>query len=199
MLSRAALQRGFTLIEIAITLAVVGIVIALGAPSFSNWIQNTQIRNAGESVLTGIKLARAEALKRNSPVLFQLMTSTDASCGLSVAGPSWVVSRTSAVGLCNATDETVTPPNLIRKMSATDGATNVVYAATQSSIGFDALGRVTPVPAGDVVIFVTNPTGGDCFPSGEMRCQTLVVTAAGQARMCDPAVSTVGDPRNCGG
>ena len=190
------LRRGFTLIEMAIVLAVIGVVLMLGAPSFSAWIQNTQIRNAGESMLAGIKLARAEALKRNSTVLFQLMTSTGPTCGLAVDGTAWVVSVTSAVGLCDVSDPAATP-NIIREKESGEGTTNVVYAATQSSIGFDALGRVTPTPAGDVVIFVTNPTGGDCFPSGAMRCQTLVVSAGGQARMCDPAVSDSSDPRMC--
>jgi len=191
------LQRGFTLIEIAITLAVIGIVIALGAPSFSTWIQNTQIRNAGESMLTGIKLARTEALKRNQPVLFQLMTTTDATCTTSVSGPDWVVSVASAVGLCNVTDPTATP-NIIRMKASSEGTTNVAYAAALSSIGFDALGRVTPPPGGDVVIDVTNPTGGDCFSAGgPMRCQRIVVSPGGQSRMCDPFISTAGDPRTC--
>lgn len=197
MLSRAHARHGFTLIELAITLAVVALVVALGAPSFAAWIQNTQIRNAGETMLAGIKLARAEALKRNSPVLFQLTTTTDSSCGLNVAGPSWVVSVSSAVGLCDVTDPTADPPQMIRKKPSSEGTANVVYAATQSSIGFNALGQVTPVPAGDVVIFVTNPTGGDCFPTGPMRCQTIIVSAGGQARMCDPSVTAAGDPRIC--
>ena len=89
MLSRATLARGFTLIELLITLAIVAIVLALGAPAFGAWIQNTQLRSAAESMLTGIKLARTEATKRNATVRFQMM---DASCALSDTGANWVVS-----------------------------------------------------------------------------------------------------------
>ena len=192
---RATLRRGFSLIELMITLTVVAVVLLLAAPWIGDWLQNTQIRNAADSMLTGIKLARMEALKRNSPVLFQMMSSTDASCGLSTSGANWVVSVNSAVGLCNGDSQST--PFIIRKKASGEGTTNVVYAATQASIGFDSLGRVTPAPASDIVVFVTNPTGGDCVPGGPMRCQTIVVTAGGQTRMCDPAVTDATDPRSC--
>jgi type IV fimbrial biogenesis protein FimT len=202
VLSRARLsshpRRGFTLIELAITLAVVALVVALGAPSFAAWIQNTQIRNGGESTLAGIKLARAEALKRNSPVLFQLMTTADSSCAPSAAGPSWVVSVVDATSHCDVTDPATNPPLMIRAKPGSEGTANVAYAASQSSIGFNSLGQVTPAPQnGDIVILVTNPTGGDCYPTGAMRCQTIIVSPGGQARMCDPSVSAAGDPRLC--
>jgi type IV fimbrial biogenesis protein FimT len=196
VLSRAPLARGFTLIEIAIVLAVIGIVLALGAPGFSAWIQNTQIRSATESMMTGIKLARAEALKRNATVRFQIMTSTDATCGLSTSGTNWVVSVDEATSLCDVTDPEATP-FIVRVKPGDEGTSNVVYAASQSSINFDALGRVTPVPVGDVTVDITNPAGGDCATSGPMRCQTIVVTAGGQAHMCDPTVTVTGDPRTC--
>ena len=79
MLNRATVyQHGVTLIELMITITVFGIAISLGAPAYTEWIQNTQIRTAAESVLSGLQLARAEGLKRNATVRFQLMTSMDA-------------------------------------------------------------------------------------------------------------------------
>ena len=81
-----------------------------------------------------------------------------------------------------------------------DGTANAVYAASQSSIAFDSLGRVTQVPplADDIVVNVTNPTGGACVASsGPMRCLRIVVTPGGQARMCDTAVTDTSDSRKC--
>ena len=180
-----------------VTLAVIGIVLDMGAPAISAWIQNTQIRTAAESMLTGIKLARAEAAKRNATVSFQMMTSTDASCGLSTTGANWVVSVNDATGLCNVTDSSL-PPFTVRSKAGGEGTSNVAYSATLASTNFDALGRVTPIPAGDLVVAVTNPTGGACVASGgPMRCLTILVSPGGQARMCDPAVTATNDTRKC--
>ena len=200
MLNRATLRRGFSLIEMMITLAVVAIVILLGAPSFAAWIQNTQIRSGAESMLTGISLARVEALKRNATVRFQMMSSTDGGCGISPIGQNWVVSVDVATGACNGTD--LATPFIIRVKPSGEGTSNVAYSSSTAgfdgTINFDALGRVTPVPAGNVVVDVTNPTGGDCATSaGPMRCLERQVTPGGQVRMCDPAVADASDPRKC--
>jgi type IV fimbrial biogenesis protein FimT len=197
VLNRATLPRGFTLIELMVTLAVIGVVLALGAPAFSAWIQNTQIRTAAESMLTGIKLARTEAAKRNATVRFQMMTSTDASCGLSTTGANWVVSVNDATGLCDVADSSL-PPFTLRSKASGEGTRNVAYAASQSSTNFDALGRVTPIPAADLVVNITNPPGGDCVANGgPMRCLTIQITPGGLARTCDPAVTAANDSRKC--
>jgi type IV fimbrial biogenesis protein FimT len=194
VLNRTTLPRGFTLIEILITLSIVGIVLALGAPAFGEWIQNTQLRTAAESMLTGVKLARTEAAKSNCAVHFQL---TDTGGTLSTAGPYWLVISDAfddgAKVVCDPAQ-----PTIVRSRVSVDGSHNAVYAASQSSIDFDSLGRVTPVPAGDIVVAVTNPTGGACVAaSGPMRCLTIVVSPGGQARMCDPAVTDTSDSRKC--
>ena len=55
------------------------------------------------------------------------------------------------------------------------------------------------LPPGNLATFqVTNPMGGTCAADGgEMRCLSVVVTSAGQVRMCDPAVTASTDPRKC--
>jgi len=197
VLNRATLARGFTLIELMIALALIGVMLALGAPAFSAWIQNTQIRTAAESMLTGIKLARTEAAKRNATVRFQMMTSTDASCGLSTTGANWVVSVNDATGLCDVADSLL-PPYPVRIKASGEGTRNVAYSASLASTNFDALGRVTPIPAADLVFDITNPAGGGCVASsGPMRCLQIQVTPGGQARMCDPAVTAANDSRTC--
>jgi type IV fimbrial biogenesis protein FimT len=201
VLNRAALRRGFSLIEMMITLAVVAVVIFLGAPSFAAWIQNTQIRSAAESMLTGISLARVEALKRNATVRFQMTTSTDGSCGISATATNWVVSEGNATGRCNAPD-LANGFDIVRVKPSGEGTSNVAYSSGpdtfDGSIAFDALGRVTPLPEGIIFIDVTNPIGGDCATSaGPMRCLEIQVTPGGQVRTCDPAVADSSDPRKC--
>jgi type IV fimbrial biogenesis protein FimT len=184
-------HRGFTMVELMIGIVLLAIVLAIGGPSFATWLQNTQIRNMSEAVKDGLQLARAEAVRRNARVRFQLVDGLTNSCALSTAGSNWVVSMDSAVGACASTnmadDAAPAAPRIVQTRSASDGSTNAVVAADDSSIEFNGLGRVATAPAANIEIDVTNPTGGACAASsGPMRCLRIVVTPAGQIRMCDP-------------
>jgi type IV fimbrial biogenesis protein FimT len=186
-----------------VVLAVIGVALTLGVPAYSEWIQNTQIRSAAESMLVGVKLARGEALKRNDIVHFQMTTSTDASCAHSTTGVNWVVSVGDASGSCDVTDSSQFP-HITRRNTQVAGTSNVTYQASQTgnadfdgTIDFDALGRI--VTAGDIAIDIKN-SAGTCAADasdGKMRCLRILVTSGGQIRMCDPAVSTSGDTRKC--
>jgi type IV fimbrial biogenesis protein FimT len=190
-------QRGVTLIELMVAVAVMAIALSLGVPAYSEWIQNTQIRTAAESMLTGVQLARAEGLKRNAAVRFQLTTSTDSSCALSTSGSNWAVSVNDPTGKCDVTDSSL-DPFITRFKASAEGTKNVAYTASQSSISFNGLGQVTPTPTSVITIDIKNPTGGACVAaSGNMRCLQLQISGAGQARMCDPAVTAANDPRKC--
>ena len=190
MLTRA-IQHGFTLVELMIGVVLLAIVLAIGGPSFATWLQNTQIRSMSEAMQNGIHLARAEAVRRNAQVRFQLVDSLTSSCALATSGPHWIVSMDSAVGDCASTNmaDAAAPaaPRVVQSRAAGDGSPNAVVSASQSTIVFNGLGRVTPTPAADVTIDVTNPNGGACTSaSGPMRCLRVVVGAGGQIRMCDP-------------
>ena len=190
-------QRGLTLIEVMISIAIVSITLSLGLPAYSEWIQNTQIRTAAESMQSGIQLARADGLKRNETVRFQLMTTSGADCGLSASATNWVISVDDASVLCNQTDSTATP-FITRFKAASEGTRNVTVDASQASIQFNGLGQVTPAVADTITIDIENPTGGSCVADGgKMRCLRVQVTTGGQVRMCDPAATASNDPRTC--
>lgn len=73
--------RGFTLIELMITVAVLGVFATLAAPSFQSLIASQRMRLVTSALTESIWLARSEALKLNTPVGF---TFTSVSAG-------WVV------------------------------------------------------------------------------------------------------------
>jgi len=194
---------GFSLVELLITVAVLALVLMLGLPNISAWLQNTQIRNSAEAMIAGLQFARAEALRRNRPVGFNLVDALDASCSLAAAGPHWVVSMTDPTSNCNVDASlTLDPPFILQKRGSQDGSQNAVLNSTASTATFTGLGNVSggllSSAAGAMQIDITNPSGGACqSAAGPMRCLRVVVSASGSVRMCDPAVTDATDPRRC--
>ena len=188
-------QAGMTLIELMIGIVVLGILLALGVPTFSRWTQSSQIRNAAEAIHNGLMLARAEAVRRNTAVRFQLVTTTTSACALSDTGTNWVVSLDSPAGACDAAPSDNVAPRIVQVRSAAEGSRNAaVNAGGVSLITFNGTGQATGgAPA---AINVTNPTGGACAPGGPMRCMRVTVATGGQIRMCDPA-RAADDPQGC--
>ena len=64
----AKTQRGFTLLELMVTLLVAGIVLGIGVPNFMEFQRNNAMIAAANDMITGLYLARTEAVKRQLPV-----------------------------------------------------------------------------------------------------------------------------------
>jgi len=196
LLGRLHPQQGVTLIELCIGIAIVAVLIVLALPTFTAWLQNSQIRVAADAIQNGISIARSEAIRRNTSVRFQFTDTADNSCAIAVTGKNWIVSLDDPSGACGSAASDTAVPRIIQMRPASDGTPNAVVAAGQSSIVFTGLGRVNPVPAANININVTNPTGGSCAAAGPMRCLRIVVSTGGQVRMCDPAFAST-DPQGC--
>jgi type IV fimbrial biogenesis protein FimT len=65
---KASAQSGFTLFELLVTLMVAGILFSVGIPSFITFQRNASMSSAANNFVTGLMLARAEAVKRQVPV-----------------------------------------------------------------------------------------------------------------------------------
>lgn len=190
-------SHGFTLIEMMITLAVFALLLMVGLPSMTTWLQNQQIRTSAEGIQAGLQLARAEALRRNAPVRFQLVDTLTPACVLVNTGTNWIVSITDPTGLCDVDPSDIAAPLTIQKRAGAEGTPNAVVTATGgSSVIFTGLGRVNAA-GGITRIDVTNTNGGVCQPAGPMRCLRVNLTSGGSPRMCDPAVTDNTDPRFC--
>ena len=90
-----------------------------------------QIRTAAESVQSGIQLARAEAIKRNTPVQFNFRTRTAWTICLQPAAP----------GDCPLPDNATT----IQSRDETEGSSNVVttlLTPNSNQVIFNNLGQV---------------------------------------------------------
>ena len=170
-LSRPKKVSGFTLIELMLAIAVLVILLTLAMPSFRTWMQNIQIRNATEAILTGIQRARAEAVGRNTSVSFVM-----------AADSSWTVN-------------VVTPASVIETRSGGEGSQNVtrtVQPAGATAITFNSLGIV--VPNSDASATLTqldfSAIGGD-------RNLRITLGVGGNTKMCDPHLPSGSSPSAC--
>ncbi|MEO8132863.1 MAG: GspH/FimT family pseudopilin [Betaproteobacteria bacterium] len=177
-------QYGVTIIELAIGLVIFGVLAAVAIPSFKDWLQNSQVRTATESLNEGLQLARAEAVRVNGPVAFTVD---------SVNGAAWTIST------LNVND--LSALAAVQSRSATE-TSNALVTASGTTVCFNGTGQQVVAAAGvcpvrsTVTFDVSNPAGGACVATGPVRCLRVVVRTGGQIRMCDPALPNT-DTQSC--
>lgn len=65
VLESAGRERGFTLIELFIALAVLAVILTMGAPAFGDFIRSNRLKTAAFDLVVSLNYARSEAIKRN--------------------------------------------------------------------------------------------------------------------------------------
>jgi len=61
-------QQGFTLIEALIVIVMIGVLLALAAPSFITYTASQKVKTASFDIYATLAFARSEAIKRRQPV-----------------------------------------------------------------------------------------------------------------------------------
>lgn len=174
-------QGGFTLIELMITVSILGILTAMALPSYNVWIQNTRIRTAAESIQTGLQKARVEAVRRNAQVQFTLGVNS-----------AWNVSCVTVTADCPADIEVKAAGE---GASTSIGITTVPAGATE--IVFTNLGTVLPSPPAASAPFTQVEVDNTSLTSTDKRPLTVMIGAGGIGRMCDSKLNGTSDPRKC--
>ena len=188
--------RGVTLIELLVGISILGLLMVMAAPGLSEWLANTRVRNTAEALSASLQAAKGEAVARNLRVRFQLTSSLGDDCVINDSGPNWVVNidpdaNPDAVeGACDAAPSDTVAPRLLSSHDGREGAAGTVIEGSVETLVFNSLGRLTPVPAGDVSFEVRTPDDAECVANGGTRtCLRVLVSPVGQVRTCNPALS----------
>ncbi len=62
------MSKGFTLTEVLITIGIIGLMVAMGAPALSDLMDSQRLDSRSNDLLSSLLLARSEAVTRNTPV-----------------------------------------------------------------------------------------------------------------------------------
>jgi type IV fimbrial biogenesis protein FimT len=148
-------SRGFTLLELMVTLAIAVILASIAAPSFQNMLASQRVQAAAFDLLANLTLARSEAIKQNRNVTLASINGKDAW------EDGWQIY----------------PANEITEVvKAQDAYSGIVIAAAVDTVAVDNVtyNRSGRVASGNPVQFtVKDPVLED---SAQYRCVSVTLT-----------------------
>lgn len=172
---------GFTLIELMVTIAVLGILLAIAAPSFTVYFEKFRTKRAAETLGGSLYIAKSEAIKRNQFVRLVITASS--------SGATWCYGLTAAA-TCNCT---VAVPGT-NSCSLDSGVETAVSSTDYKGIKVaDTSGN--PITS---MTFSFNPLRGTVgantvqFHSGNDYEAHTVVNSFGRVKTCSPSSNYIG-------
>ncbi len=146
-------QKGLTLIEIFMTLVILGILVSIAVPSYNALIQGYKARTLSTEFISSLALARSEAVRQNTNVA--MCAAADAN--LNTCGTDWThgwivfVDNDGNGDIANNADKIKVHSALEQGTTVTAASSNIVY----NSRGFVKSG------AGDYILNASDCAGND--------------------------------------
>lgn len=108
MLVKHRLSAGFTLLELMTAIAILGILLGIGIPAFTETVTANRLTTLTNELITGLSVARSEAGKRGTPVtICAANAAQDACAGTASWNSGWIVftDDTGTAGAIDGSDE----------------------------------------------------------------------------------------------
>ena len=172
-------QIGFTLIELLVVVGMVAILASLATPSFRTLLVKRSVQAAADSLVSDMRYARSEALKRSTSTYICRSTSgTDCAAGVGSWNDGWIVFvDMNASTTVDAGDEVIRVQQALPNIASIQ---TPVLASTKPGYMYEATGFAKGAQSS----FVLTPSGS--VPVGSTRL--LCVSSTGR-----PALRKVGD------
>lgn len=166
MLTRAAhaVQRGFSAVELMVVVAIIAVGASLAAPGAATLMANRRVQAASESIVDGLQQARAEAVRRNTPVRFTLQPT------------GWTLANAGSGDVLHA----YSSPDWRALMMSNAGGPSVTFLPTGLRQGGAQLSQVTVVSAVDQA----RSRRINVFGGGLIRMCDPAIATAGDPRRC---------------
>ncbi len=173
-------QKGFTLLELMVTVSIVGIVLSLAAPSARDMINSAESRSGFRNISSALSLARSEAVNRQGTVSV-CPTTNRTDCGTNWSAGFIVFRDINANGSIDAGD------TIIRVFDALGAGLTLTHSMTDGSPTRDY------VRYGESAMLLATADAGNfvvCDSRGAIQAKAIVINATGQLR---PATDTNND------
>lgn len=186
-------DRGVTLIELLVAVAVIAIIVTVAAPSFRDMIQMQRLRGITAQLVTDLQFARNDAVSRGTLSRFSFQSDASMSCysiytsAVSNTRCDCRLGAGAACGVGNAEIKTVQIP---RSLAV---EVSIPIAEFDTAFAFDN------VSGGLFVI----PTDSAARPFDDIKIESFIdsarklvvrINGAGRSLVCSPPGSTMTEP-----
>ena len=172
-------HKGFTVVELLITIVVVSILLATAVPSILQMVKNNRVTMQANKLVTSVQLGRNEAVKRGTrTTVCAANTTLDDCAGSSNWANGWIVfsnldndsTADTGTGACLETEDCI--------MRTSEGINNSTLTGSDNAIHFLPTGLTDNGP----VTFTL--TANDCEKEQE---RSIIVTLQGHTTIASQA------------